>query len=109
MTAHTITKLSDLFDVLRSYKKVIVDVHALNWCAPCRMIAPLFDELAASYTSHIHFVKVDVDTAEHLLCNALQVSTVPMFITFVDGKEFDRFRGADKVKLRMMVQNLSNH
>ncbi len=46
--------------VLHAEKPVLVDLWA-PWCAPCRMVAPILDELAEEYNGKISFVKVDID------------------------------------------------
>ena len=60
--AHPIEVTDDTFDaeVINSDVPVLVDFWA-DWCAPCKMIAPIVDELANEYDGRIKFAKMDVD------------------------------------------------
>ena len=70
----------------------VVDCWAA-WCAPCRMVAPVIDELASAYTGRIAFGKLNVDenqgTATHY-----QVMSIPTLLVFKAGKLVDRIVGA---------------
>ena len=74
-------------------KKVVVDFTA-TWCGPCKMIGPYFEECAGQYPD-ITFVKVDVDDNADT-AQACQVSAMPTFIFFQDGKPVDKLMGANK-------------
>jgi thioredoxin len=63
-------------------KPVVVDFYA-DWCKPCKMVAPIMDELAKSYGENIIFYKVNVDN-EQELANVFGVSSIPS-ILFVPG------------------------
>ena len=65
--AHPIEVTDDTFDaeVINSDVPVLVDFWA-DWCAPCKMIAPIVDELANEYDGRIKFAKMDVDSNQRV-------------------------------------------
>ena len=73
--------------VLESSEPVLVDFWA-TWCAPCQMLAPVLEELAAQ----VKVVKVDVDEKPQLAM-AFQVSSIPTVISFRDGKALKKSVG----------------
>ena len=73
--------------VLESSEPVLVDFWA-TWCAPCQMLAPVLEELAAQ----LKVVKVDVDENPQLAM-AFQVSSIPTVISFRDGKALKKSVG----------------
>ncbi len=70
--------------VLKSELPVLVDFFA-TWCGPCRMLAPILEELEPRYEGKIKFVKLDVDEAPEL-ANQYGVRGVPTLILFRDGE-----------------------
>ena len=69
----------------------LVDFWA-EWCGPCKMIAPVLDELAATYEGKAKIGKVDVDSASGL-AQEFSVSSIPTLIVMKDGVEVNRFIG----------------
>ena len=67
---------------------VLVDFHAV-WCGPCRMIAPILEEIATQYSGKIVIGKVDIDTEQKTAAH-YEVTSVPTIILFKDGKEVNR-------------------
>lgn len=88
-------------DVLKSEQAVLVDFWA-PWCSPCRMVAPVVDELADEYAGRIVIGKVNVDE-NGPIASQYGVMSIPTLAVFKGGKLVDRitgFRGkADLVKM----------
>ena len=74
-------------EVLNSTKPVLVDFFA-TWCGPCKMIAPILEEIATSEDS-FDIAKIDIDDAEEL-CDKFGVMSVPTLIKFAGGAEVAR-------------------
>lgn len=77
-------------------KPVMVDFFA-QWCGPCKMAAPIIEELAETYDGKAVIAKVDVDE-ENALASDHGVMSIPTVIVFVNGEEVDRkigFAGRD--------------
>jgi thioredoxin 1 len=83
--------------VLKSDILVMVDFWA-TWCASCRTVAPIVDELAAEYASKAAIVKVNVDENPEYATH-YDVRRTPTFIFFRNGEEVDRIVGAGKKAL----------
>ncbi|MBU1090596.1 MAG: thioredoxin [Candidatus Omnitrophica bacterium] len=78
-------------EVLDSDLPVLVDFWAA-WCSPCKMIAPLLEELAKEYSKKIKIGKVDVE-ASPKTATAYAVMSVPTIIFFKDGKIMEQVVG----------------
>lgn len=71
-------------DVLASTQPVLVDFWA-SWCGPCRMLAPIMDEIAEEYSDRVTVGSVNVDE-EPALASRYAVEAIPTVILFRDGK-----------------------
>jgi thioredoxin 1 len=99
----TVTTLSAFTSILKGNKHVFVDFYA-DWCGPCRMIAPIVDNLSKA-NSHIAFVKVNVDDAQEL-AREYGVSAMPTFLAFTNGTKVAEIVGADKAKIESTVASM---
>lgn len=69
----------------------LVDFFA-DWCGPCRMIAPLIEELASEMHGKATVAKVDIESAQQVTAQ-YEVTSIPTVIVFKDGAEVKRFVG----------------
>ena len=78
-------------EVTKSETPVLVDFWA-EWCAPCRMLAPVIEQLNAEYDGKVKVAKLDVDSAP-VISAQLGVMSIPTVILFVNGKPAQRMVG----------------
>ncbi len=89
--ALSITK-DNLDEVIGSGKPVVIDFWA-EWCGPCRMIAPIVDELAAEYEGRVVIGKCDVDEND-AVATKYAVRNIPTLIFIKNGEIVDKQVGA---------------
>ncbi len=88
----TVTDANFADDVLGSDKPVLVDFWA-EWCGPCKMVAPVLDELAKDYAGKLTVAKVNIDD-NPVTPNEYAVRGIPTMLLFRDGKLLDAKVGA---------------
>lgn len=94
MSDRVVELTSENFDaeVLQSDVPVLVDFWAV-WCAPCRMIAPLVEELAETYSGSVKVAKLNVDENGDIAFR-YNVRGIPALLIFDDGEVRDQMVGA---------------
>lgn len=91
--------------VLDSEKPVLVDFTA-EWCPPCKMIAPIIDEIADQYADKLAVVKLDTDYNPNTV-QVYQVMGMPTVILFKDGQAIERITGY--VPKERLLQKITPH
>lgn len=94
MGKNTVDVTDDTFaaDVLKSDKTVVVDFWA-TWCGPCKMVAPVLDEIAGENSEKLTVAKLDIDANPETARN-FNVMSIPTMIVFQDGKPVKQIVGA---------------
>jgi len=77
--------------VLQAGVPTLVDFWA-TWCGPCRMVAPVVEELAEEYDGRVSFAKVDVDQ-NNQIASRYGIMSIPTLILFKDGKPVSNIVG----------------
>ena len=96
----------DQFDaeVLQSSEPVLVDFWA-EWCGPCKMIAPILDELAETYGGRLKVAKINIDHNQQTPRN-YNVRGIPTLMIFKDGKvEATQIGAVSKTQLTQLIDS----
>ncbi len=103
---HATTATFDTILESAGEKPVLVDFFA-EWCGPCKMIAPVIEEMAAEYEGKAVITKVNVDD-EHDLATRFGVMSIPTLLLFKNGQQVEKQVGfVSKAKLaELLVKHL---
>ena len=94
MSQHIVTLTSTNFEseVKRPGAPILVDFWA-EWCGPCRMVAPVLEDLAEKYAGKVRVGKVNVDD-ESTLAGRYGIQSIPTLLLFRDGRVVEQYVGA---------------
>ena len=90
-------------DTLQEHPSLVVDVWA-EWCGPCRMVAPVIEDLAREFAGSVTFGKCNVDQ-NPAMAASFSVTAIPTLLFFANGMLVDRVVGAlpkEAIKARVM-------
>jgi thioredoxin 1 len=91
-------------EVLNSNEPVLVDYWA-NWCAPCKMIAPLLEEIAEEYAGKIKIAKLDIDQNRSVM-ERFKVRGIPTLMLFKGGEpEATKVGAVSKSQLTVFIDS----
>jgi thioredoxin 1 len=96
---------SNLDEELKKHPLLVVDCWA-PWCAPCRMVTPVIEELARDYQGKITFGKLNVDTNQSIAMK-YEIMSIPTLLIFKDGQLVDEKVGA--LPRRMLEPELTKY
>ncbi|KAF2222130.1 PITH domain-containing protein [Elsinoe ampelina] len=98
---------SQFTQLLSSSRVVVTDFYA-DWCGPCKAIAPFYEQLSSqlSRPGQITFTKVNTDNQREI-AQSYNITAMPTFMIFKNGRETQRIRGADPKALDAAVKNLA--
>lgn len=90
--------------IQNSEKAILVDFYA-SWCAPCKSLSPILDELQKEYADRMEIVKIDVDE-NFQMAEKYCIQTVPTLMVFKNGNPIHTMRGfLPKVKITEMINS----
>ncbi len=91
--------------IISSSPAVLVDFYA-DWCAPCKMVVPILNDVVGHFKGELMLHKIDIDTHGEL-AKSLFILSVPTLMLFRDGVEVWRMRGFDIAP--NLVKTISDH
>lgn len=83
---------TEKFDTLMAEKGVVIADFSATWCGPCKMLAPVLEQVASQFEGKCKFVNVDVDESSDL-AQRFGIMAVPTVIVFKDGQQVNAFSG----------------
>lgn len=99
------TKLNELKNLIDTNQAILVDVYA-EWCGPCKVFSPKFDELS-KYNQNIHFVKVNFDKGDEIT-EEYDISSIPTIIGIFNHEIIEKITGFNEQKINNLVDKLSS-
>ena len=105
MSANPVTDSSFDQDVIKSEIPVLVDFWA-PWCGPCRMVAPVVEEVSQQYEGQVKVVKVNTDENPNV-ASKYGIRSIPTLMIFKDGQRVDMVVGA--VPKTTLANTLEKH
>lgn len=97
--------MKTLSEILKTDKPVLVDFSAA-WCAPCKMLEPILDQLEKKVKGSAEIVKIDIDQ-NPLLATVYSIRGVPTLILFVNGEM--KWRQSGVLPLELLEQVISTY
>lgn len=93
--------------LLNGHTYLVADFFA-TWCPPCKAVAPVYEQLSAanSVPGKVAFTKINIDEQRELAAQ-FQISSVPTFIIFKDGKPIEEIKGANAPALKRGVEKVA--
>lgn len=104
VAVHSKAKWDELWDAHKNTTKLVVIDFSASWCGPCKMMEPVFKEMAGRFTD-VAFLKVDVDELAEV-ARTWRVEAMPTFVLARGGEEVGRIVGADKDELEKTINTL---
>jgi len=92
-------------EAVNNHRLLVVDCWA-EWCAPCRMVAPVIEELATDYQGKVTFGKLDVDSNPSV-ATRYEIASIPTLLIFKNGQLLDQKVGA--LPKRILEPELAKH
>ena len=92
-------------EVLGTDKPVVIDFWA-TWCAPCHLLRPLLEELAAQYAGQVKFIGVEVGSNQGI-ATQFGIRYIPTLVVVQDGKEKERFSFESEEQLREKIAEVA--
>lgn len=101
----TVTDATFEKEVIQSTEPVLVDFWAA-WCGPCRMIAPILEEMAPEYAGKLKIAKVDVDV-NPMTATKFGIRSIPTLLVFKNGQVVEQIVGA--MPKKMLTDKVNVH
>lgn len=102
----TVTDATFAAEVERSPLPMMVDLWA-PWCGPCRLIAPVLDELASEMAGRVRFAKLNVDE-NPATAGRFQAKSIPTLLVLKNGREVDRLVGVQpKAEIKRRLERVT--
>ena len=93
----------DIQHILKENKYVAMYFYA-NWCAPCKILNPIFEEISIEYKEKIQFVKLDIDNS-YKIAKHYKIHLIPTIILFKNGEEVQRI--IDNTQKIVLIDKIS--